>query len=138
MQNVSPSPHDRSEEEDPDMTTPLSGKNILLIEHQPLVAADIEDRLWEGGAAGVTIVSKSGQAIELAGFDGLIVNATQDRDLARSVIDAQAALQYAVVILHDDESRARDLFPAAAIVEIPFDSAAVRDALVHALDAPRR
>ena len=64
--------------------TSLSGKNILLVEFQTLVAADIEDRLLDAGARNVSIIGRPGQEINLAGYDALIINATQDRELARS------------------------------------------------------
>ncbi|MFO0993891.1 MAG: hypothetical protein U1E67_18380 [Hyphomicrobiales bacterium] len=111
----------------------LDGKKILIVEYQPLVAADIEDRLLDAGVESVAIVSKPGQALPpLADQDAIIINATQDRPLAQQVF-AQGNGSCAFIVLHDDPSRARDLFPGTVIVEIPFDSGTIRDALIEAL-----
>lgn len=115
------------------MKTSLGGKRILVIEYQPLVAADIEDRLLDSGAGAVTIINKAGQAIDLSGFDALVINASQDRELARKVVGKDS--DCAFVVLHDDAAQAREIFPHAALVEIPFDSAAIRDALIEALNS---
>jgi hypothetical protein len=115
------------------MNTSLGGKKILVVEYQPLVAADIEDRLLDSGADAVTIISKPGQAIDLSGFDGLVINATQDRELARKIVGTDRRCAY--VVLHDDVAQAREVFPRAFVVEIPFDSAAIRDALTEALNS---
>ncbi|MBL8894197.1 MAG: hypothetical protein JNJ53_06320 [Rhizobiales bacterium] len=105
------------------------------MEYQPLVAADIEDRLLDTGVESVSIISKPGPAIDtLAGYDALIINATQDRALAQDIFALRNA-DCAFIVLHDDAMRARELFPGAAIVEIPFDSEAIRDALSQALRA---
>jgi hypothetical protein len=115
------------------MITPLGGKKIMVIEYQPLVAADIEDRLLDAGAGEVTIVSKPRHEIDLSGFDGLVINASQDRELAQAVVGKNGSC--AVVIVDDDAARARESFPRAAIVEIPFDSEAIRDALIEAFNS---
>lgn len=113
----------------------LNGKKILIVEYQPLVAADIEDRLLDAGARSVAIASKPGQVLPaLTDHDAIIINATQDRPLAQKVF-AQGNGSCAFIILHDDASRARELFPGAAIVEIPFDAEAIRDALSEAFRA---
>lgn len=113
----------------------LDGKKILIVEYQPVVAADIEDRLLDAGAASVAIVSRPGQTLPvLADYDAIIVNATQDRPLAQQVFE-QGNGRCAVIMLHDDAPRARELFPGAVTVEIPFDSGAIRDALIQALCA---
>lgn len=113
--------------------TSLGGKKIMVIEYQPLVAADIEDRLLDAGAGAVTIVSKPRQEIDLSGFDGLVINASQDRELAQRVVGANG--RCAVVVVHDDPAQARESFPRAAVIEIPFDSEAIRDALIEALNS---
>jgi hypothetical protein len=115
------------------MMTSLGGKKIMVVEYQPLVAADIEDRLLDAGAGAVTIVSKPRHEIDLSGFDGLVINASQDRELAQRVVGPDG--RCAVVVLHDDAAQARESFPRAAIVEIPFDSEAIRDALIKALNS---
>ena len=115
-----------------DTMTSLTGKNILVVEFQPLVARDIQDRLLDAGARNVSIAGKPGQVINLTGYDALIINATQDRELARSLVSNGAGEQCAFVVLHDDASRGCELFPNAAIVEIPFDSETIRDALNEA------
>jgi len=115
----------------------LGGKKILVVEYQPLVAADIEDRLLEAGATKVTIVSRPVQRIDLSGYDALIINATQDRNLAQQLTSGADHPSCAVVVLHDETARARDLFPNAEIVEIPFDSVAINDALTKAFSSRR-
>jgi len=115
------------------MVSSLGGKKFLVVEHQPLVAADIEDRLLDGGASAVSILSRPGQEIDLSGYDALIINATQDRELARKVVSNWENERCVFVVLHDDAVRAREAFPRAALVEIPFDSEAIRDALIEAL-----
>jgi hypothetical protein len=113
--------------------TSLRGKRILLVEAQPLVAADIEDRLLDAGVDSVSIVGKPDPDIALAGYDALIINATQNRELARGLVTNGSGGESAVVVLHDDATRARAIFPRATIVEIPFDSEAVREAVIEAL-----
>jgi hypothetical protein len=115
------------------MKISLGGKKILVIEYQPVVAADIEDRLLDSGAGAVTIIGKPGQAVDLSGFDALVINASQDRELARQVVGKDG--RCAFVVLDDDVAQARENFPRAALVEIPFDSATIRDALTEALNS---
>ncbi len=111
----------------------LGGKRILLVEHQPLVAADIEDCLLEAGVAEVSVISKPAQILDLQGFDAMIINATEHRELARDAIKKTSGAEIPLVVLHDEIVRAREVFPTATVVEIPFDAEAVRAALVQAL-----
>jgi len=115
------------------MLTPLRGKSILIVERQPLVAADIEDRLLGAGTSEIVIASKPGMTLDMKGFDALIVNASQDSDLAHRALAEANASGCAFIVLHDDLNRAQTMYPGAAIVEIPFDSESILKAVAGAL-----
>jgi len=117
------------------MPTPLRGKTVLIVERQPLVAADIEDRFLDAGTSSIVIVSNPKQMPDIKGFDALIINAAQDRELAqRALVEANAS-GCAFVVLHDDPDRAQAMYPGAAIVEIPFESESILQAVASALAA---
>jgi hypothetical protein len=114
----------------------LRDTRILLIEQQPVVAADIEDRLIDAGASGVKIhkSAKEKEIFDLRDYDAIILNASQDRNdshrIARLAVDAGCN----IVILDDDVDKASELFPGINVVEIPFDSQSILDALCKALE----
>jgi len=115
------------------MPCDLRDARILLIEQQPVVAADIEDRLAEAGALAIAIFGDAKKEFDPRNYDVLIVNASQQREEARRLVRLAAHAGCKVIILHDDIAKASTLFPGTPVVEIPFDSQEVLAAVCRSL-----
>jgi DNA-binding LacI/PurR family transcriptional regulator len=115
------------------MSCDLREARILLIEQQPVVAADIEDRLAEAGAFEIAILRSAKKEFDPRDYDVLILNASQEREEARRLVRLALDGGCKIIILHDDIAKAGEMFPGIPVVEIPFDSQEILAAVCRSL-----
>lgn len=123
--------------------TLLSGKRCLVLEDELLIALDLEQILEAAGAASVTCVSSADEALsalrsgvhfDIAVLDVLLRGATRT---SRSVAAALHVKKIPFVFLtgmRGAELEARE-FPAAPLVEKPYQPRLLLEALARALGA---
>jgi hypothetical protein len=115
------------------MPCDLREARILLIGQQPVVAADIEDRLAEAGALEVAIFGSAKKEFDPRNYDVIVLNASQEREGARKLVGLAANAGCKIIILHDDIVKAGEMFPGIPVVEIPFDSEEILAAVCRSL-----
>lgn len=113
----------------------MHGLNILLVEEEYLIAADMEFTLRTAGASGVTIASdiEAAEALDFSTFDLAVIEARFGSAAAVALCSELRAAGVAVVVTSADHA-VQALFTGATPLQKPFDSTA----LLAACDAARR
>ena len=121
----------------------LAGKRFLVVDDELLIALDIEQTLLAAGAASVICLASAEEALaSLRGgsrFDGAVLDVLL-RGATSASLNVAAALQLQKTpFVFLTGMRGADLrageFPAAPVVEKPYQPPLLIDALVRALSA---
>lgn len=122
------------------MTDALTGRNILIVEDESLVAMLLETILEDMGCATVGPISNIDDALKLLADDVPLDGALLDVNVAgREVFPVAAALQARnipfVFSTGYGEGGLPDEWRGLPVIQKPFTEAAVHDALIKALTA---
>ena len=122
------------------MTDALTGRSILIVEDESLVAMLLETILEDMGCATVGPISNIDEALKLLADDVPLDGALLDVNVAgREVFPVAAALQARnipfVFSTGYGEGGLPDEWRGLPVIQKPFTEAAVHDALIKALTA---
>jgi len=122
------------------MTNPLNGRSILIVEDESLVAMLLETILEDMGCATVGPISNIDDALKLLADDVALDGALLDVNVAgREVFPVAAELKARGVPFVFSTGYGEGGLPGDwrghAVIQKPFTEAAVRDALIKALEA---
>ena len=122
------------------MTDALTGRSILIVEDESLVAMLLETILEDMGCATVGPISNIDEALKLLADDVPLDGALLDVNVAgREVFPVAAALQARnipfVFPTGYGEGGLPDEWRGLPVIQKPFTEAAVHDALIKALTA---
>ncbi len=116
----------------------MNGVNVLIVEEEYLIAADIEQAIREAGAADVAIYRNVEDIPERPAATGrfqlAVVEARLGHPSVVAYVDELQRAGTAVVVTSADIAIA-GAFPGATHLDKPFDSASVLRACRAALDA---
>lgn len=117
---------------------PLEGTRVLILEDEFLIAIDIEQLCRDHGATECTIVRNLADAGEASGFDVAIVDLRlgdgSTLDYARNL--RRRGIPFIFATGYSDLEQVESEFPGVAVVEKPYDSGKLINALVAALKRP--
>jgi len=125
----------------PDHKASLAGKRGLVLDDEFLIALDIQQILESAGAATVTCCGnaenalaalRSGVKFDFAVLDLVLGGATRTSVTVAAVLAEQATpFVFLTGLRGEDASTSR--FPGAPVVEKPYNTALLLDAVLHAL-----
>jgi CheY-like chemotaxis protein len=122
--------------------TPLAGLRCLVLDDEMLIALDIQQILEAAGAAFVACVGNAAEALMALnvkpGFDLAVLDVMLSGAIGNSHAVADALLAQRIPFVFLTGLRAEDLrrtarFPAASVVEKPYQAPVLLEAITRAL-----
>src|SRR4051794_24381454 len=119
----------------------FSGKRILVVEDEFLIALDIQRILEGAGVRTIVMASRLEQALEIvasgAPFDAAVLDLKLDREISTPVAERLHATRTPFVFLTGgaSESGITQRFAQAPVVGKPFDGDVLLAALIQAMAA---